>query len=93
MTVTGLITALIVGVIIGVIGRLVAPGRQNIPFWLTILVGIVAALLGTFVARLFGVADTAGIDWIELLFQIVIAAVGVTLAAAVYPRSRSRGSV
>ncbi len=84
-----IIGALIVGVIVGVLGRLIAPGRQNIPFWLTVLVGIVAAFLGTLVARAFGVEDTAGIDWWELLFQIVIAAVGVTLAAAVYPRARS----
>ena len=31
MTVTGIITALIVGLIIGALGRLVVPGKQNIP--------------------------------------------------------------
>jgi len=47
MTVTGIITAIVVGLIIGALGRLVVPGKQNIPIWLTILVGIVAALIGT----------------------------------------------
>jgi len=86
MTVTGIITALIVGLIIGALGRLVVPGKQNIPIWLTIVVGIVAALLGTVIARAFGVANTNGIDWIELLFQVVLAAIGVALVAGVSGR-------
>ncbi|MDT0352809.1 GlsB/YeaQ/YmgE family stress response membrane protein [Pseudonocardia charpentierae] len=86
MTVTGIITAIVVGLIIGVLGRLVVPGKQNIPIWLTIVVGIVAALLGTFIARALGVADTRGFDWIELIIQIVLAAIGVTIAANAYGR-------
>jgi uncharacterized membrane protein YeaQ/YmgE (transglycosylase-associated protein family) len=81
MTVTGIITALIVGLIIGALGRLVVPGKQNIPIWLTLVIGVVAALLGTVIARAVGVADTKGVDWIELLFQVVLAAVGVALVA------------
>jgi uncharacterized membrane protein YeaQ/YmgE (transglycosylase-associated protein family) len=86
MTVTGIITAIIIGAIIGFIGRLVAPGRQNIPIWLTIVVGIVAAFIGTWIAGLFNVADTGGIDWIELILQIVVAAIGVTVVAGIYSR-------
>ena len=86
MTVTGIITAIIIGAIIGFLGRLVAPGKQNIPIWLTILVGIVAAFIGTFIARLFGVASTGGIDWIELILQVIVAAIGVTIVAGAYGR-------
>jgi uncharacterized membrane protein YeaQ/YmgE (transglycosylase-associated protein family) len=86
MTVTGIITAIIIGAIIGFLGRLVAPGKQNIPIWLTIVVGIVAALIGTFIAGLFGVADTGGIDWIELVLQVVVAAIGVTVVAGIWGR-------
>ncbi|HLU57686.1 MAG TPA: GlsB/YeaQ/YmgE family stress response membrane protein [Pseudonocardia sp.] len=86
MTITGIITAIIIGAIIGFLGRLVAPGKQNIPIWLTILVGIVAAFIGTWIAGLFGVADTGGIDWIELIMQIVVAAIGVTVVAGIYSR-------
>lgn len=88
MTVTGIITALIVGLIIGALGRLVVPGKQNIPIWLTMVVGIVAALLGTVLARAFGVADTKGFDWIEFLFQVVLAAIGVALVAGIGTRRR-----
>jgi uncharacterized membrane protein YeaQ/YmgE (transglycosylase-associated protein family) len=78
MTVTGIITAIIVGLIIGALGRLVIPGKQNIPIWLTILIGIVAALIGT--AIVGPMRDTNGVDWIELIVQIALAAVGVLLA-------------
>ena len=88
MTVTGIITAIIIGAIIGFVGRLVAPGKQNIPIWLTIVVGIVAAFIGTWIAGLFNVADTGGIDWIELILQIVVAAIGVSLVAGMYGRRR-----
>jgi uncharacterized membrane protein YeaQ/YmgE (transglycosylase-associated protein family) len=74
MEITGLITALVIGLIIGALGRLVAPGKQNIPIWLTMLVGVIAALLGTALAFAVGVAVTPGIDWIELIIQVALAA-------------------
>ena len=83
MTVTGIITALIVGLIIGALGRLVVPGKQNIPIWLTMVIGVVAALLGTVIARAIGVADTNGVDWTELLFQVALAALGVALVVGI----------
>ncbi len=88
MTVSGIITALVVGLIIGALGRLVVPGKQNIPIWLTMVIGVVAALLGTVIAKAVGVNDTKGIDWIELLFQVVLAAIGVALVAGVGSRRR-----
>jgi uncharacterized membrane protein YeaQ/YmgE (transglycosylase-associated protein family) len=88
-TVTGIIMALIVGLIIGALGRLVVPGRQNIPLWLTMLIGVAAALLGTVIARSFGFAETGGlVDWRELFIQVVLAALGVALVAGVAGRSR-----
>lgn len=87
LTVMGIITALIVGLIIGALGRLVVPGRQNIPLWLTMLIGVGAALLGTILARAVGITtETAGIDWAELLVQVVLAAVGVAIVAGVSGR-------
>ncbi len=83
MAVTGFFTAIIVGLIIGALGRLVVPGRQHISIWVTMLVGIGAALLGTVIARAFGVATTAGIDWIELFIQVALAAVGVGIAVRI----------
>jgi uncharacterized membrane protein YeaQ/YmgE (transglycosylase-associated protein family) len=78
-----IISAIVVGAIIGALGRLVVRGRQNMGFWATVLIGVAAALVGTFIARLLGVADTPGIDWIELVIQVGLAAVGVSLYVGV----------
>jgi len=86
MTITGIIMAIVIGAIIGALARLVLPGRQNIGILLTIVIGIVGALIGTWLAQLVGVATTPGIDWIEILFQVGIAAIGVALFAGVSSR-------
>ncbi len=79
MEITGIITAIVFGAVIGGLGRLVAPGRHQLSMLVTILVGIVAAVAGTGVAELIGVADTSGIDWTELALQIVFAGGAVSL--------------
>lgn len=87
MTVMGIITALIVGLIVGALGRLVVPGRQNMPMWLHMVIGVGAALLGTVIARAAGIAtETAGVDWAELLVQVVVAAIAVAIVAGVGSR-------
>lgn len=86
MEVTGIFTAIIIGLIIGALGRLVVPGKQAIPIWLTLAIGVVAALLGTVIASAVGVAETPGVDWIEILLQMGVAAVAVAIVDAVYVR-------
>ena len=89
MTVTGIVTAIIIGAIVGALGRLVVPGRQSMPIWLTIVVGIIAAFLGTALAHAIGIStNTPGIDWGELLCQVIVAAIGVAIVAAVGGRRR-----
>ncbi len=88
MEVTGFFTAIIIGLIIGALGRLIVPGKQNIPIWLTLLIGVVAAIIGTFIAAALGVDDTGGIDWIELALQVGLAAVGVALVAGTRGRRK-----
>jgi uncharacterized membrane protein YeaQ/YmgE (transglycosylase-associated protein family) len=88
VTIESIIGALIIGLILGLLGKLFAPGRQAIPIWLTLLVGIAAAFIGTWIARAFGVQDTPGIDWIEVIVQIIVAAVGVSVVAGMYGRKR-----
>ncbi|MFC4500989.1 MULTISPECIES: GlsB/YeaQ/YmgE family stress response membrane protein [Streptomyces] len=85
MEIDGIISAIFIGIVIGVLGRLVIPGRQRIGVLWTIVVGIVAALIGSGIASALGVADTNGVDWVEWLIQIALAGVGVTAL------DRSRG--
>ena len=68
MTTGGILGALVIGLIIGALGRLVLPGKQNIPIWLTIVVSMVAALLGS--AIVGPLRDTNGVDWVEIIVQV-----------------------
>lgn len=77
--ISSIISAIIVGAIIGALGRLVVRGKQNISILATVVIGIVAALIGTFIANALGVGSTNGIDWIKLVIQVVLAAIGVSL--------------
>jgi len=90
MTVTGILTAILIGAVVGVLGRLVLPGRQRIGMVVTVLVGIVSALVGTALARAIGIPTaTNGVDWMELLVQVIVAALGVALVSALMGRRRS----
>lgn len=81
MDVTGIISAIVVGLIIGALGRLVVRGRQRISIIVTILIGIVAAFVGTWLASLVGLNETKGIDFWEVVIQVVLAALFVSLYA------------
>jgi len=81
--------AIIAGLIIGLLAKLVVPGRQPIPLWLTTLLGIVGALAGNALASAVGVRDTGGIDWIRHIFQIGVAAVLIALVAPMWSRRRA----
>jgi uncharacterized membrane protein YeaQ/YmgE (transglycosylase-associated protein family) len=90
MTITSIITAIVIGIVVGVLGRLVLPGRQPIGMLVTILVGIVSAFIGTAIARALGIPTaTSGIDWLELLVQVIVAALGVALVTALMGRRRT----
>ncbi|GGX84483.1 GlsB/YeaQ/YmgE family stress response membrane protein [Streptomyces minutiscleroticus] len=81
--------AIIAGLIIGLLAKLVLPGRQPIPLWLTVILGIVGAVVGNLLASAVGVRDTGGIDWIRHIFQIGIAAVLIALVTPMWARRRA----
>jgi uncharacterized membrane protein YeaQ/YmgE (transglycosylase-associated protein family) len=89
MQVTDYITGILFGALVGVLGRLVIPGRQNIGAFITILIGIGAAVLGLFLSNLFGIYGHATVklwflkwDWWVLVVQVFLAVVGIVGAQA-----------
>jgi len=81
-----LLWIIIGGAIIGIIARMVLPGRQQLPFWLTILVGIVGMFVGDWVAGLLGVEVTRGVDWTRHALQIIAGMVAVAGVAGIRGR-------
>jgi uncharacterized membrane protein YeaQ/YmgE (transglycosylase-associated protein family) len=84
VTIESVLGALVIGAVIGVLGRLVVPGKQDIPVWLTVVIGIVAALIGTFIVG--PLRDTNGLDWVEVAVQVALAAIAVAIVGG--PRGR-----
>ncbi|MFE2723844.1 GlsB/YeaQ/YmgE family stress response membrane protein [Kitasatospora sp. NPDC059327] len=79
-----LIWALVVGLVVGLLAKLVLPGRQPVPLWLTVLLGLVGALIGNVVASALGVRHTNGVDWIRHLLQVAAAAVLISAVTPAY---------
>lgn len=80
--ITSLVSALIVGSVEGVLGRLVLPGRQELSVALTMLVGVMAALIGSAATRALGLTTPTGsLNWVEIAIQGALAAGGVSLLA------------
>jgi uncharacterized membrane protein YeaQ/YmgE (transglycosylase-associated protein family) len=73
-----LISAALVGAIIGGLARLVVPGRQQIGFFATIVIGWIGSLLGSLIGRHLFHWGT----FLTVLCEIVIAAILVAIASS-----------
>src|SRR4051794_38709991 len=73
---------ILIGAVVGLLARLVVPGRNSIGTLMTILVGIVGAILGGVVAHAVGAGTL-----IAFIFAVVIAAI---LAAMIGGGARRR---
>jgi uncharacterized membrane protein YeaQ/YmgE (transglycosylase-associated protein family) len=87
MHVSDYVSGIIFGALVGILARLVLPGRQSIGGFITVLIGIGAAVLGTLLARVFNVDDRAKVhvagvtwSWWVLGIQVGLAVIGVALA-------------
>ena len=84
MTIGGIVSAIVLGAAVGALGRLIVPGRQSMPGWVTVAVGVVAAFAGTGLCAMVGFR-TSGWNFWETVFQIGVAAAGVVAVAALWP--------
>ena len=91
---TTIVVTVILGAIIGVLARLVLPGRQDISTLMTVLLGIVGALIGSWLwTGVFNKGDTSGIDWIALIMGVIVAAVLIVLYERVVAGRRTTNRV
>jgi uncharacterized membrane protein YeaQ/YmgE (transglycosylase-associated protein family) len=78
---------IIAGIIIGLLGKWIAPSnRDNIPLWLTVICGVAGVLVGYWLAGLFGVSSTGGVDWVRWIISVVVAVIFVVIASSVMAR-------
>jgi uncharacterized membrane protein YeaQ/YmgE (transglycosylase-associated protein family) len=81
-----IIGTIIFGAVIGILARLVLPGRQNISALVTVILGILGALIGYWLWGLMGGGETSGIDWIRWFISIIAAAILVSIYGAMTGR-------
>jgi uncharacterized membrane protein YeaQ/YmgE (transglycosylase-associated protein family) len=77
LTLSVIIAWLVIGLVIGALARLLVPGRQHIGVILTILIGIVAALIG-------GIITTAILGVGHTLISFIVALVAAALLVSAF---------
>ena len=90
ITLSVIIWWLLIGLVVGAVARLVVPGRQHIGILLTILIGIVAAVVGGILtAALLGAGHTV-ITFIVAVLAAALLVSAFTTRGYGYYRTRSR---
>ena len=75
--------SIIAGIIVGVLARLVLPGKQNISILITIVLGVLGALIGWWLAGVLGVQTTDGVDWIRWIISVIVAAILIVIYGSI----------
>ncbi len=84
-----IIGAIVAGLIIGALGRLILPGKQDISIVMTIVIGIVASLLTTFILGAIFSYDNGngGVRWWFWIVSAVVAAIGISVYGRITKKS------
>lgn len=64
---------LVVGLIIGALARLFKPGRQRLGLGMTLLLGVVGAIIGGLIASFFGTGDVFELNILGFVLAVVAA--------------------
>lgn len=83
-----IISALVVGLIIGALARLVMPGTQNIGIIMTIVLGALGSLIGSWLTYQFGYHNSNG-GWEIIPFIVGIVVAVVLIAGYLAIRGRA----
>ena len=76
----GIISWIILGLIVGALAKWIMPGKDPGGIIITIVIGIVGALIGGFLSSLVGLSTVTGLN----LWSIIIALVGALVLLWLY---------
>ena len=86
-----IVLAIIVGALIGLVARLVMPGKQDIGMVMTVVLGALGGLIGSWVASKFGYHNAnGGIAWIPFFIGVGAAIVLIALWETIRGRRTGR---
>ncbi|HWA42786.1 MAG TPA: GlsB/YeaQ/YmgE family stress response membrane protein [Hypericibacter adhaerens] len=67
----GIISWIVLGLIAGAIAKFIMPGNDPGGFFVTIIIGIVGAVIGGFIATQLGLGGLDGFSWHSLIVAIL----------------------
>lgn len=67
----GLISWIVFGLIAGAIAKFIMPGKDPGGCIITMIIGVIGALLGGFIATALGFGGISGFDWRSMLIAIL----------------------
>jgi uncharacterized membrane protein YeaQ/YmgE (transglycosylase-associated protein family) len=76
----GIISWIVVGLIAGILAKLIMPGRDPGGFLLTIVIGMIGALVGGFIVQLLGGTGLTGFS----IWSILLATLGAIILLVIY---------
>lgn len=87
----GIISWIVLGLIAGALAKLILPGRQGGGIIMTIILGIIGAILGGWIGSLIGIGHVSSVFDIGTIITAVIGAIIVlVIYGAITGRSRAR---
>lgn len=78
---------IVIGLIIGALARLILPGKQAISIVATLVLGVLGAIIGGFIASLFGTGDIFELNVLGFVLAVIAALVLVGGYAGMAGRS------
>jgi uncharacterized membrane protein YeaQ/YmgE (transglycosylase-associated protein family) len=79
---------LFIGLVIGALARLIKPGRQRLSIGMTLVLGVVGAIIGGLLASLIGTGDIFELDFLGFVFAVVAAVLLVGVAEGASGRNK-----
>jgi uncharacterized membrane protein YeaQ/YmgE (transglycosylase-associated protein family) len=70
---------IVFGLVVGIIARLIVPGRQELSFGMTVLLGVIGSVVGGVVANAIGTGDVFELNFIGAVVAILASVILVVI--------------
>ena len=81
----GILSWIIFGLIAGIIAKWIMPGKENLGIIVTIILGIVGAVVGGYISTFFGFGKVDGFNF----GSFVVAVIGAIVVLYIYKKVKS----
>lgn len=80
---------IVAGLVIGALARLIKPGKQNLSFLATLLLGLAGSVIGGVIASLLGTGDIFELNVLGFIVAVIAAVLLIGVAEGISGRRKS----